>query len=53
MTNDEDERSANRRGAEHVQIKGTTEELGQIVPAPVVTDDRSVEVRSDDDEDEA
>ena len=37
---DQDERRKQvRRGTEHVQIKGTTEELGQIVPPPVVTED--------------
>jgi hypothetical protein len=44
MTDDE-ERLAVRRGAEHVRIKGTTEELGEIVPAPVETEDQSVTVQ--------
>jgi hypothetical protein len=36
---DQDERRQQvRRGTEHVRIKGTTEELGEIVPPPVVTD---------------
>jgi hypothetical protein len=35
-----------RRGSEHVQIKGTTEELGEIVPPPVEVQ------RSRDDEEE-
>jgi hypothetical protein len=37
---DHDERRQQvRRGTEHVRIKGTTEELGEIVPPPVVTDE--------------
>jgi hypothetical protein len=47
---DEDERVAVRRGAEHVRVKGTTEELGEIVPAPVVTEDQSVTVQRSRDE---
>lgn len=40
----DDPRERTRRGSEHVRIKGTTEELGEIVPPQVVT--------RDDDEDE-
>jgi hypothetical protein len=52
MISDEDERRlAVRRGAEHVRVKGTTEELGEIVPAPVETEDRRVRVvKREDDE---
>ena len=32
---DDDDRMKIRRGSEHVRIKGTTEELGEIVPPPV------------------
>jgi hypothetical protein len=42
---DEDKRLAVRRGAEHVRVKGATEELGEIVPSPVETEDQSVQVR--------
>jgi hypothetical protein len=49
---EEDRWNAVRRGAEHVRITGTTEEIGEIVPAPVETDDRSVEVRRDRDDEE-
>ena len=49
---EDDRRTAVRRGAEHVRIKGTTEEMGEIVPAPVETDDRKVEVRRDRDDDD-
>ncbi len=49
---EEDRRSANRRGSEHVRIKGTTEELGEIVPPPVSTDDGHVKVRRDRDDEE-
>jgi hypothetical protein len=42
---DEDPRTAIRRGCEHVRIKGTTEELGEIVPPPV-------EIEAERDEDE-
>lgn len=36
---DEDEaRLRVRRGCEHVRIKGTTEELGEIVPGPVTAE---------------
>ena len=36
---DDDEKRMNiRRGSEHVRIKGTTEELGEIVPPPVEID---------------
>jgi hypothetical protein len=37
MANDDDDngRLQIRRGSEHVRIKGTTEELGEIVPPPV------------------
>lgn len=46
MENDE-----TRRGSEHVRIKGTTEELGEIIPPPVHAD-AGVEVpRNDDDDD--
>jgi hypothetical protein len=33
-----DDRLRVRRGSEHVRIKGTTEELGEIVPGPVRTE---------------
>jgi hypothetical protein len=47
---DQDERRKQvRRGAEHVPIKGTTEELGQIVPPPVEVQ-RSREDEEDEDE---
>jgi hypothetical protein len=46
--NDE-RRQTVRRGAEHVQIKGTTEELGQIVPPPVEVQ-RSRDEEEDEDE---
>jgi hypothetical protein len=37
---DQDERRLQvRRGAEHVRIEDATEELGEIVPPPVLTDD--------------
>jgi hypothetical protein len=39
-----------KRGSEHVRIKGTTEELGEIIPAPVHAD-AGVEVPREDDED--
>jgi hypothetical protein len=35
---DEDERLRVRRGAEQVRGDGTTEQLGKIVPPPVVTE---------------
>ena len=37
MANDDEDdgRLKIRRGSEHVRIKGTTEELGEIVPPPV------------------
>ena len=38
MGNDDEldpRRNQVRRGSEHVRIKGTTEELGEIVPPPV------------------
>jgi hypothetical protein len=37
MANQDEEngRMTVRRGSEHVRIKGTTEELGEIVPPPV------------------
>jgi hypothetical protein len=38
-----------RRGSEHVRIKGTTEELGEIIPPPVHAD-AGVEVPRDDDD---
>lgn len=50
--NEDDGRSAGRRGSEHVRIKGTTEELGEIIPPPVSTDDGHVEVWRDRDPDE-
>jgi hypothetical protein len=48
---DEDEHLAVRRGAEHIRVEGATEELGEIVPAPVVTEDQTVRIdRGRDDE---
>jgi hypothetical protein len=41
-----------RRGAEHVQIKGTTEELGQIVPPPVEVQRSQDETDEEDDDEE-
>jgi hypothetical protein len=38
-----------RRGAEHVRIKGTTEEWGEIVPPPVVVVEREDEAAPPDD----
>lgn len=40
MANDDeaDDRLKVRRGSEHVRVKGTTEELGEIVPPPVEID---------------
>jgi hypothetical protein len=40
MGNDDedDTRLKVRRGSEHVRIKGTTEDLGEIVPPPVEID---------------
>jgi hypothetical protein len=35
LDDENDDRLAVRRGSEHVRIKGTTEELGEIVPPPV------------------
>jgi hypothetical protein len=35
---DDEERIRVRRGSEHVRIKGTTEELGEIIPPPVRTE---------------
>ncbi len=37
MVDEDEERTRVRRGVEHVRIKGTTEELGEIVPPPVRT----------------
>jgi hypothetical protein len=48
---DDDDRHAVRRGVEHIPIRGTTEELGLIVPSPVVTQ-ADLERRRDDDEPE-
>jgi hypothetical protein len=51
---DEDERLLVRRGVEHVRLTGAVEELGEIVPGPVESDDRrvTVERRRGDEEDE-
>ena len=38
-----------KRGSEHVRIKGTTEELGEIIPPPVHAD-AGVEVPREEDE---
>ncbi len=38
MVDEDEERTRVRRGVEHVRIKGTTEELGEIVPPPVRTE---------------
>jgi hypothetical protein len=35
MVDEDEKRMRVRRGSEHVRIKGTTEELGEIVPPPV------------------
>jgi hypothetical protein len=35
---EDEDRLRVRRGSEHVRIKGTTEELGEIVPGPVRTE---------------
>ncbi|MDB4966472.1 MAG: hypothetical protein JWN44_2161 [Myxococcales bacterium] len=35
---DDEERVRVRRGSEHVRIKGTTEELGEIIPPQVRTE---------------
>jgi len=35
---DDEKRMRVRRGSEHVRIKGTTEELGEIIPPPVLTE---------------
>jgi hypothetical protein len=44
MVEDDESRVRVRRGSEHLRIKGTTEELGEIVPPPV-----TVPGRADDD----
>lgn len=49
MADDDDERLRVRRGSEHVRIKGTTEEWGEIIPAPVIAEPPG---RSGDDEPE-
>jgi hypothetical protein len=49
---DNDKRLAVRRGAEHVRVTGASEELGEIVPAPVVTEDDRVTVEREGSEDE-
>ncbi len=49
MQPDEDERLRVRRGAEHVRVGGTTEELGEIVAPPVITDAAEGEVKVEDD----
>ena len=41
---DEDDRVKVRRGVEHVRIKGTTEEWGEIVPPPVTVPAREEDV---------
>jgi hypothetical protein len=44
MAEEDDDRVRVRRGCEHVRIKGTTEELGEIVPPPVTVPSRSSDV---------
>lgn len=44
MAEDDDDRVRVRRGSEHVRIKGTTEELGEIVPPPVTVPARGDDV---------
>jgi hypothetical protein len=53
--NEDDGRSATRRGAEHVRVadgEDANGELGEIVPPPVRTDDGHVEVLGEREEDE-
>lgn len=38
MADEDEARLRVRRGSEHLRIKGTTEELGEIVPPPVTTE---------------
>jgi hypothetical protein len=44
MAEDDEPRLRVRRGSEHVRIKGTTEELGEIVPPPVTVPGRGDDV---------
>jgi hypothetical protein len=44
MAEEDEERVRVRRGSEHLRIKGTTEELGEIVPPPVTVPARSDDV---------
>ena len=47
MGNDDEldpRRNQVRRGSEHVRIKGTTEELGEIVPPPVQIGDDELQI---------
>ena len=47
MIEEDEERYRIRRGSEHVRIKGTTEELGEIVPGPVMAEDERRGERSE------
>jgi hypothetical protein len=49
IEDNDERRKETRRGAEHVQIKGTTEELGQIVPPPVEVQRSGRDDEDDDD----